>query len=416
MIRRSGYIWIITVALGLVLACGPVSTGLSPSPTGDTSSKPSSEPTSSAAGELATQAPTLVPNPLNVQVTLDTAAAQTSSGIFNVQTASGASFAGIVPEGMVSMDASGILVPAYDTPVTITPVTSIEGIPFSQGFLAAFQFGPDGMLMVEPAKFTLILPGEYDPATLVAFAWDGNGNNFHLFPAAITAGLNMPGLPPGGPIVTFEILHFSGVGVAEATPQEIETQHARVPEGQSNQDDDLLSPLPPRSEEDAALHQSVVDIYSRKHDLQIKPAVDRVFAIEDDCNYVDVVAQEFINWHTRVKAVGLDYEFTEEIDRDTAVLLASLVKCMIPTCSLCLGTPPGDKQKTDSFLIHSFYAEQIAKIAGLPDETFRWWTLANQCAANTGRRLPHANTDAGCGNDCPVGDTATMVPPVCPLP
>jgi len=418
MTRRSRFVLILTVALGLVLACGPISTGLSPSPTGGTSSNSPSEPASSTTGEPATQEPALVPNPLNVTITLDTANAKTSAGfVLNVlgrQDVNGTyPFQLNFPPDMASIDADGIMVPETGTPVTVTPVTAIEGIPFSQGYLKAVNLSPEGLLMIAPASLKLTLPGEYDPATLVGFAADGNGNNFHLYPALINVVPLASGYG-GFTEVTFDVLHFTMYGVAQATVQEILAQHARVPEGQSNQDDDLLAPLPPVDEARSAVNQRIIDELRRQHDLQIKPAIDRVFGMDVDCNYVDVVAQQFITWHTRVEALGFNYEFEEEIDRDTAVLLAALFKCMQIPCSLCMGTPPGDRREVDKFLIHAFYAEQIANIAGDYEGVHRWDNLANACAQNTGRPLPNPGL-ATCGLGCSPG-APNPTPPACPVP
>jgi len=405
MNRHPRFVWIITVAIGLALACGPITYGLSPSPTGSSSSSTESTslPASSATGESGSQDLPLIPNPLNVQVTLDIANAQT--GVYpaelNLQTANGTAYTLLLTEIMVSEEADGTLVPAYGTPVTITPVIGIDGLPFSQGFLAAVQLAPHGLFMLESAMLMLTIPGDYADGELVAFAWDGSGDNFHLYPADIISG-------GGQTVVLFEIMHIGadGVGLARATRKEIADQHARVPEGQTAQDEDLLAPLGP-------IDQHVIDVLTPWHDLQIKPAIDRVFEIEGNCNYVDVVAQQFLTWYNRVVALGFESNFNDEINRDTSVLQNSLVKCMTNVCSLCMGTPPGDKQRTDSFLIHAFYAERIALIAGNSSDAERWSELENACATNAGLRLPHMiMCDTCCIDDCVPEDP----PATCPVP
>jgi hypothetical protein len=251
----------------------------------------------------------------------------------------------------------------------------------------------------------LTIPGEYALGQLVGFASDGNGDNFHLYPANVISG-------GGQTSVLFDILHFSVYGVAQATLQEILAVHGRIPKGQTAQDEDLLAPLVlvPSSNPEDPVDQRVIDELTRQHDLQIKPAIDRVFGIEGDCNYVDVVAQEFINWYTRVQALGFEPNFNDEINRDMSVLQNSLVKCMTNVCSLCMGTPPGDKQKTDSFLIHAFYAETIALLAGNSSDADRWRELENACATNTGRRLPHM---VMC-DTCAISPEEPAKAPVCP--
>jgi hypothetical protein len=412
MTRHPRFVWILTIALGLALACGPVSTGLSPSPTGGASKKtPVSE--SSVTEESGKQDLPLTPDPLNVQVSLDTANAQT--GVYPaelyVQTANGTAYTLLLPEILVSEDVDGILAPAYGTPVTITPVIGIDGLPFSQGFLAAVQLAPHGLFMTQSATLMLTIPGEFPAAELVAFAWDGSGDNFHLFPAKFISG-------GGQTIVLMDILHIGadGVGVVQATSQEIADQHAHVPEGQAAQDEDLLVPLPPLSGDEDLLVPIMEGILRNQHETEITSAIDRVFEIEGNCNYVDVVAQQFITWYTRVLGASAEYRFQEEIARDTTVLQNSLVKCMTDVCSLCMGKPPGDKQHTDAFLIHAFYAERIAGIAGNSNDALRWRDLANACAINSGRRLPYPIV-AYCGPPGTPGCGATSAPPpACPVP
>jgi len=413
MTRPSRFIWILTAMLGLTLACGPISTGLSPSPTSSTSSNFTSEPASSATGESGTQEIPLIPNPLNVQITLDTTKAQTGgvNGLalgfeLTGQITNTTTFTFLVSEILVSLEADGTLVPAYGTPVTLTPVSAIEGLPFSQGFLAAIQLEPQGLFMLSPAMLMLTLPGEYKPGELVGFAADSNGDNFHLYPANIISG-------GGQTTVLFDILHFSVYGVAQATSQEIMTQHGRIPEREINQDDDLLVPLPPLSPDQAELDSILRDLLGQQHDLRIKPAIDRVFEIEGNCNYVDVVAQQFITWNAHVESGGASSFFKDEIARDTSVLSNSLLKCMQATCSICMGTPPINKQSVDSFLIHAFYAEKIATIAGNSSDAERWRDLANRCADNAKRPLPYPVVACFC---VPPNCGESPAPATCPVP
>jgi hypothetical protein len=405
MTRHPRFVLILTVALGLVLACGPTTIGLTPSPTGSTAPLTTSTSIStSIATEVATaQDIPLIPNPLNVQITLDPAKAQTSVGLLYLQIANNATFAMTVPEDMASMDASGTLLPAYGTPVTMTSVSTIEGFPFSRGVLAAVNLAPEGLILILPATLTLTLPGEYAPDQLVGFTADANGDNFHLYPINISSGLSLPGASSGGTIVAFDILHFSVYGVALATSQEILDQQARVPQGATAQNEDLLFPLTP-----------LKFVELDRQNVKFQRSLLSLGGVLN-CNDVDVAAQEFITWYTRVKQAKGQGQFNDSIKKNARALLPYLLECMKDVCSLCMGTPPGNKQSTDAFLIHAFYAEQIARIAGLPDEALRWWTLANQCATNAGRPLPHLGGDFGCGNDCPVGDSGpTPVPPVCP--
>lgn len=49
-----------------------------------------------------------------------------------------------LPGALLSLDADQNLIPAFGSEVTVTPVSAIDDIPFSQGYLAAFHIGPKG--------------------------------------------------------------------------------------------------------------------------------------------------------------------------------------------------------------------------------------------------------------------------------
>jgi hypothetical protein len=374
---RTRFVLIFTVLLGMLLACGPLTRVTSPGSNSNSGSGITSTPQT--------------PNPLNVQITLDTANAQTSFGYTGFLGMPGADgtypFQLTFPVEMASVEADGSLMPATRVPVTITPVSAIDGVPFSQGYLKAVDLSPQGLLMITPAILKLTLPGEYDPTTLVGFSSDGNGNNFHLYPATIDV-VPLSGGYGGFTEVTFDILHFSVYGVAQATAQEITAQHARVPESQTAQDEDLLAPLPPQSPRNAARENAIWDELARQHRDRIQPRINLVPTMEDNCNYVDVTAQEFINWHAHVERANAVDHFRNEISADSAVLLAMLIKCAAPDCNLCMQDPPGPSQNANSFMIHAYYAERIANISGSYDEVRSFGDLAQQCAVNAGLEQP----------------------------
>jgi hypothetical protein len=329
-----------------------------------------------------------------VHVTLDTAKAQTGTGLTELsgQTANGASFIFQLPEDLLSQEADGTLMPAYGTPVTLTPVSTIADIPFSQGFLAAVQLAPDGLIMAEPATLLLTIPGEHNPDDLVGFAADGNGDNFHLYPAVIDSG-------GGQTIVMFDVMHFSLYGVALATSQEIEAQHAQVPNGTTAQDEDELAPLVPKK----------INNLAKQNETKIAPVIDSLDNLNGNCNKVAVAAQSFITWYARVVQMNAVSNFNDVIAHDTQVLSGRLNDCLKIVCPFCVGKA-GDKHAPQSFLVLAFYAEQIANIAGNSSEAARWRDLANSCAQNAGIPLPHVVV---C-DTCAVSGESPTITPVCP--
>jgi len=117
----------------------------------------------------------LTPDPITVQVTLDEAnMVKGSSRGFPIsikgKTADGAPFDLYLENKLYTVDADGNLVGAFDTEVTVTPVSAIEGIPFSKGYLTAVQLGPEGLLMATPGTLTLSVPGNVEGEILTGVA------------------------------------------------------------------------------------------------------------------------------------------------------------------------------------------------------------------------------------------------------
>ncbi len=83
------------------------------------------------------------------------------------------------------------------TPISLIPLETIDGLPFSGGLQGAVRIEPDGLQLDLPATLTIV---RADAAPLpagmlnLAFTFDGTGEEFHLYPfAPIGAGSFTPG-------------------------------------------------------------------------------------------------------------------------------------------------------------------------------------------------------------------------------
>ena len=139
-------------------------------------------------------------------------------------TADGTPFTLMTVGAMFNQDVKGNLSLALGTPVTVTPISSITDLPFSQGYLAAVDISPNGLLLEIPGTLSIKLQGTYDLSTLIGFAADGSGTDFHLFPITV-----YPDLYSGTTTVYFSIEHFSIYGVAQATAEEVQAQLGHPP-------------------------------------------------------------------------------------------------------------------------------------------------------------------------------------------
>lgn len=119
---------------------------------------------------------------------------------------------------VITTDANGLLytldvppgVLPYDIDVSMTPVVDIPDLHGADKFHVGVQFGPDGLLMVEPAILTIDLPEKAKIRRLLGVGWDGTGEDAYLEPI----------LSVGGQI-RFPVTHFSGTGVIEGDGNDI---------------------------------------------------------------------------------------------------------------------------------------------------------------------------------------------------
>lgn len=93
-----------------------------------------------------------------------------------------------------------------EQPITMTPLAAVTNLPLSGGLAAAVQFSPDGLVFLRPATLVMTLPDGVDRRGLVGFGFRRAGEGLHL--AVTTAG---------GRELTFAVSHFSGVGAARGT-------------------------------------------------------------------------------------------------------------------------------------------------------------------------------------------------------
>jgi hypothetical protein len=185
------------IATTLIAACGATA--------------PASDSAAQNAGPASTQPPvTRVANPLNVKVTTDTdlaasALITTAGGTLSVEAADGTQFTLTFPEGALQSDET----------ITLTPVSGVEGSPFSGGLVGGVQMAPEGLRLFQPATLTIESPNTVaaEGFETVAFGYHEDGQGVYLNPSTIA-----------GSILTLEVWHFSGIAAAQATTAEIQTQ------------------------------------------------------------------------------------------------------------------------------------------------------------------------------------------------
>ena len=394
---------VLAVSLLVIMACSLVSAPGSDSIAQDETGEPVSPGT-----EPSLESPVvdedvfpLTPDPINVTATLDTEHAATyQKGNFtqsvNTEGADGTLFdLSLRNDTLLMEDAEGDLAIDYDSDLTMTPVSSIEGLPFSQGYLAAVHFGPDGAKLVQRAILSMEIIGEYDPNELIGFAADGTGEDLHLYPATFYSF-------DGKTYAEFYITHFSLYGVAPVLLSEIEAQQAHPPVNPASQDDQELAPMvriEPTDDELAPISSPEKLALEKSYNRLVKKKIENLE--KTSCKRVSTVVQEYNDWVSKVEKAEKTEAFKNQIERDRFAMLDRLIDCIRPTCETCLNPQTGvkpNKTNVDRTLIMIEFARELSISLQLGDEKItNLWLLANECSKTIGRPLSEAGIAADGG-------------------
>ena len=290
----------------LATACGPTA--------------PASDP----AAQNATSAPTQpsvasAPNPLNVNVILDddlaaSAVISTAGGSLSAQAADGTQFTLTFPEGALQSEET----------ITLTPVSGVEGLPFSGGLVGGVQMAPEDLRLFQPATLTIASPNTVadEGFETVAFGYHQDGQGVYLNPSTIV-----------GNILTLEVWHFSGAAAAQATPTEIQTQHQeyvpsiaedaftqRVMEylGIERQAQMLGEPDPEGGER-------MIEFLREAYESFIAPQLP--IALQD-CKKAPAILSRALSWARQATLMTGEDEFGPEIDKIMETIEQAKEKCI----------------------------------------------------------------------------------------
>ena len=139
----------------------------------------------------------LQPNPVKVTVTRDSTHSVSSmipatGGTITATGGDGTRFTLTIPPNALDGDST----------ITMTPVSTMDGLPMTGGLVAAVHFEPEGLRFNLPVELRIEPPAEVPVEQQVGFGYLGDGNDLHLYPMERGRGLAM------------RLLHFSGFGIA----------------------------------------------------------------------------------------------------------------------------------------------------------------------------------------------------------
>jgi hypothetical protein len=150
--------------------------------------------------------------PLTVQPTLDPGHAATATipatggGSLQATGADGTRYTLTIPDGALLMD----------TDVTLTPVSTIAGLPFSGGLQAGVEISPHGTLLYSLGTLEIAPATAVTADRQVGFTYRGDGSELHLVPLTTTGLL-------------FGVDAFAGYGDAIATAADVSAQELHPP-------------------------------------------------------------------------------------------------------------------------------------------------------------------------------------------
>jgi len=119
-----------------------------------------------------------------------------------------------------------------DTTITMTPVSSIDRLPFFGGLVAAVNVEPSGLHLMSFARLTVRTPSPIPPFEETTFAWSGSGEDFFLYPPVAANG-----------DLQMYVFRLGGYGAGRGTDAERQTQAGREPPGEVDRLSHRMTPL-----------------------------------------------------------------------------------------------------------------------------------------------------------------------------
>lgn len=257
-------------------------------------------------------------NPLNVQVNVDEqhtahAVIPVTGGKLSVQGADGTRYTLNFPDGALLKDED----------ITLTPVSNIEGMPFSGGLVGGLQMAPEGLRLFHPATLSIESPKTVAAQgfVTVAFAYHQNGEGVYLNPSETK-----------GNVLILEIWHFSGEASVQATPAEIQNQQQRIP---SNPEDAFIQRMQEYlgrerqaqllgKDPDPAFEKMMGDFLHEAYTSFIAPQLSTAL---NNCDAAPAILSRALGWLRQVQLLGFDKEFQPESTKITKTMEQALVNC-----------------------------------------------------------------------------------------
>lgn len=216
------------------------------------------------------------------------------------------------------------------TDITVTPVSSIAGLPLSGGLHGAVRIEPEGLVPARTVRLTITPAPAVARAQQATFAFRGLAGEFFLTPPLV----------PSTPLVV-PIHRLGGYGLGAATAAELAAQLLRLP----TREDDRLSQrlagvlLAARRAGATKVPASVAPLLQQEFAARIQPKLAALKLGKVATHYAMLR-----NWSLSARDSGLAHKVTSEADsvatldaRQRAAVLAGLRRDLHNNADKCIG-------------------------------------------------------------------------------
>jgi hypothetical protein len=258
-------------------------------------------------------------NPIDVGLTLDAARAieavvPLTGGTLTATGADGTTYTLVIPDGALK----------YETPITMTPVATITGMPFGNGPLAV-QLEPEGLSFNDFATLT-ITPAVALPENerlLIGYQADGRG-------------LTVPLPDPNSSEIRIKLLHFSGAGVTRGLLGDLEAVRRRLG---GNVEARLSSAISLAIQTARATNQSPEILWARV-DAYLDEYVERVVrpriaAASEGCAEARVAVETILRLERIRQLLGLSTEENSLLGEMTPLMAMMMDICLREEFEMC---------------------------------------------------------------------------------
>jgi hypothetical protein len=267
-------------------------------------------------------------DPVNVTEHLDpsTASAATldaSGGSVTATSRDGVTFTLVVPPGALLVSQQ----------ITLTPVSSIDGLPFHGGLSAAVHLQPDGLTFFRPATL-IIRHNKPAPAgyAQIGFEYQGAGSGLHFY-----------GTQQQGSGLEFTLMHFTSPGVGGISRQDLRDQLSHPPADNLAQvEQDIAAVIATQRQlqilssdsvlSGEAMDARIAEYLSGYERLVLNPAVDAATKAGATFEVVATAIEEASAWKANADRFSIDEPDYPALVARLDAALPALFKSQVNAC------------------------------------------------------------------------------------